>query len=78
MSGNTFVSSSRYGKLKFLGIVTSKCMKEIIGNSGPVFGIANINDGIFISCARNQIENSTSRIWDLVSCVFFAKLRWMY
>ena len=73
LSDDTFVSASRDGTLKLWDIRTAMCIKTFIGHSGPVYGIAKINDGRFISCAGDQMEKPTARLWDLDSGVCLRK-----
>ena len=69
LSDKTSVSDSRDGTLKLLDLCTEKCIKNFIGDSGPVYGIEKVIDGRFIICDRYQIENLTARLWGLGSGV---------
>ena len=69
LSDKTLVSDSRDRTLKLWGIYTENRIETFIGNYGPVYRIAKVKNGIFIIFARDQIENPTSMLWDLVSGV---------
>ena len=64
-----FFSDSRDRTLKLWGVYTENRIETFIGNYGPLYRIAKVKNGIFIIFARDQIENPTSMLWDLVSVV---------